>query len=231
MHAVIFKMAPKTEDLGKIFEMAICLVYSIPYIGKYKYGMDEPVKLVPRISQLQSLFPMCIHTAKHGARYDFTSGNDHLSAKTTKGNGRIAPQVIGQPQPKKFCEIIGVNFTNIIELKKHIQLHIQSILPTLVDFTFDCPILYYNAKKNIIKFIKLTAPISWEMHKYSWSCDWTEWNNTSTVKIEMGGVAVPLVEFQFHTKNRTNMAIRWCFENFLETFARHLDITVLDIEN
>jgi hypothetical protein len=220
-------MAPKTEDLGKIFEMAVCLVYDIPYIGKYKYGMEEPNKLVPRISDLKTLFPPCSHTAKRGARYDFTSDDGHLSAKTTKGSAKIAPQVIGQSQPKKFCEIIGINFSGITDLKKYIQLHVQTILSTLVDFTFDCPIVYYNAKKDLIKFINLAVPIDWGAHKYSWSCDWSEWNNSSTVKIDVNGVAVPLVEFQFHSRSRTNMAIRWCFENFLEAFAGHLDVTVL----
>jgi len=210
--------------------MAVCLVYGIPYNGKYKYGMEEPTKLVTRISQLKNLFPPCSHTAKRGARYDFTSSAGHLSAKTTKGGAKIAPQVIGQSQPKKFCEIIGVKFTDVPDLKKHIQLHVQTILPTLVDFTFDCPIVYYNSKKDTIKFIKLVAPIAWEAHKYSWSCDWSEWNNSSTVKIELNGASIPLVEFQFHSKSRTNMAVRWCFENFLEAFAHHLDVTVLGIE-
>ena len=31
----------KTEHLGKIFEMAICLLYEIPFDGKYKYNMKE----------------------------------------------------------------------------------------------------------------------------------------------------------------------------------------------
>ena len=33
-----------------------------------------------------------------------------------------------------------------------------------------------------------------------------------------------LLEFQFHTKNRTNMAIRWCYENFLTIFKENLCI-------
>ena len=32
-----------TEDLGKIFEMAICMLYGIDYDGKYKYSLDEAV--------------------------------------------------------------------------------------------------------------------------------------------------------------------------------------------
>ena len=39
-----------TEDLGKIFEMAICLVYGIPFIGKYKYAMEEAQELKEKIT-------------------------------------------------------------------------------------------------------------------------------------------------------------------------------------
>jgi hypothetical protein len=90
-----------TEDLGKMFEMAICLTFGIPYDGKYKYGMEFPEQLKPRLAKLTELFPMCSHTAKKGARYDYTSvdGTQHLSAKTNKKGkkiGRVAPQVIGQ---------------------------------------------------------------------------------------------------------------------------------------
>jgi hypothetical protein len=220
-------MAPKTEDLGKMFEMAICMVYSIPYIGKYKYEMDIPSKLASRISQLKSLFPMCSHTAKRGARYDFTSETDHLSAKTTKGHAKIAPQVIGQAQPKKFCEIIGIEFIDVNELKRYIQFNINTILSILESFTFDCPIIYYNAKNDTVKFIKLSEPIDWNSYKYSWTREWGVWTNSSTVGVNFGGESIPIMEFQFHSKGRTNMAIRWCFENFLNIFASHVDVTVL----
>ena len=40
----------QTEDLGKKFEMAICLLYDIPYDGKYKYSMEEAEKLRDRLS-------------------------------------------------------------------------------------------------------------------------------------------------------------------------------------
>jgi hypothetical protein len=48
---------------------------------------EEAEKLKERLYKLKELFPSCSHTAKQGARYDFTSINDknlHLSAKTTK---------------------------------------------------------------------------------------------------------------------------------------------------
>ena len=30
-----------TEDTGKMFEMAICLLYDIPYDGEFKYNLEE----------------------------------------------------------------------------------------------------------------------------------------------------------------------------------------------
>ena len=47
----------KTEDLGKIFEMAICLLYEIPFDGKYKYSMEESNIIKTRIQPLLTAFP------------------------------------------------------------------------------------------------------------------------------------------------------------------------------
>ena len=52
--------APKqiiTEDLGKIFEMAICLSYEIEYDGKYKYSLEEADIIKERIYKLKDVFP------------------------------------------------------------------------------------------------------------------------------------------------------------------------------
>ena len=46
----------QTEDTGKIFEMAICLVYGISYNGKYKYNMEVPHSLKYRLLKLVDLF-------------------------------------------------------------------------------------------------------------------------------------------------------------------------------
>jgi len=221
-------MPVKTEDTGKSFEMAICLAYGIPYDGKYKYGMEIPEKLKPRLTKLTELFPVCTHTAKRGARYDYTAKDDiskHLSAKSTKkGVGKVAPQVVGQSQPKKFCELLEIPFTTNEALKEYIQKNIKTILPILVTYTFDCPNVYYNQEKDTIQYITLKSPINWDTYTYKWTCSWDKWANSSTVKLVSGGTETALVEFQFHTKSRTNMAIRWCYENFLTAFKDNLTI-------
>lgn len=218
----------QTEDIGKMFEMAICLAYEIPYDGNYKYSMELPEKLKTRLLKLIDVFPVCKHTANKGARYDFTSLSDetkHLSAKSTKkGVGKVAPQVIGQSQPRKFCEIIGIEYTNISDLKQYIQTNIVKIIPILVHYTFDCPNIYYHHEKNSIRYITLVIPIEWDKYEYKWTCEWSEWSNSSTLKIIVEEKEYALLEFQFHTKNRTNMAIRWCYENFLTIFKENLSI-------
>jgi len=221
-----------TEDTGKIFEMAICLAYGIPYIGKYKYSMEKAQSLKTRLIKLCELFPMCRHTAEKGARHDFTSMSDetkHLSAKTTKkGIGKVAPQVIGQCQPKKFCEIIGIDYMSILGIKECIQTNIVIILPILISYTFDCPNVYYNEKEDTIRFITLNKDIQWDKYNFTWSRNWSEWNNSSSLKVIVEGKEINLIEFQFHTKSRTNMAIRWYYENFLTIFAENLSIIKLN---
>lgn len=217
----------RTEDTGKIFEMAICLVYGIKYDGKYKYSMEKAEILKNRLNKLTELFPTCYHTAKKGSRYDFTSANNeniHLSAKTTKRLGKIAPQVIGQSQPSKFCTLLNIKLIDIASLKEYIQKNITNILHLLVQYTFDCPNIYYNEYKDQIKYIKLFDNIDWSNYEYDWTCNWEKWSNSSTLKIKYKTKYIPLVEFQFHTKSRTNMAVRWFYENFLTVFKDKLEI-------
>lgn len=217
----------KTENTGKIFEMAICRTYNISYNGKYKYEMEEPEILKDKLILLKNYFPLCVHTAEKGNRYDFTSldGLHHLSAKTSKHKiAKVAPQCIGQSQPKKFCSLLGIEFISIPSLKKYIQINIIYILPFLVKYTFDCPNLYYNKENDTIKFINLIKEIDWLTYEYTWSCDYEKWNNSSSLKIKINEQYIPLVEFQIHSKSRTNMAIRWFYENFLIIFKENINI-------
>ncbi len=223
----------RTEDTGKKFEMAICLAYGIPYKGAYKYDMAAPQALAGRLTPLKALFPACEHTASKGSRYDYTAVADptkHLSAKSTKkGCGKVAPQVIGQAQPEKFCEVLGLTWESVPKLKETIQtMSVSSLLSTLFAYTFDCPTIYYNEDTSKIRFITPKSPIDWSAYSYSWTQHWSSWNNSSTLKITApSGKEYALVEFQFHTASRTNMAVRWCYDNVLDIFADHFTIVSL----
>lgn len=224
-------MKLQTEDTGKMFEMAICMAYNIPYVGKYKYSLDLCEKLQPRLANLTKLFPLCTHTAENRSQYDFTAIEDkseHLSAKTVKkGAAKVAPQIIGQATPLKFCAIIGICYTTDEDLKQYMQENISNVLKIMSDYTFDCPNIYYHQQKDTIKYIKLTEQINWSSYKYEWTRDYKIWNNSSVCKIITPTKSIPIAEFQFHSKNRKNLAIRWFYDNVLLIFKDLFDITDL----
>jgi hypothetical protein len=225
-NTIIIKPILQTEDTGKIFEKAICLLYEIEYEGHYKYNIDDAIKLKEKLELLKQLFPMCKHTSKNQGRYDFTSldNKSYLSAKTTKSVGKIAPAVVGQTKPEKFCELLNIEYKSIDELKKYIQENIVKILAEMYEYTLDCSIIYYNRDNEKIKYIEHKNSIEWSDYEYSWTKKWNEWNNSSTLKIKKDGHEYTLMEFQFHSTNRTNMAIRWYFENLLNLFKDNLSI-------
>jgi hypothetical protein len=222
-------MSIETEDTGKIFEMAICLTYEIEYDGKFKYDIEKAKLLKNKLTKLPELFPKCIHTAKKGSRYDFTTVDEkHLSAKSTKkGVGKVAPQVVGQAQPQKLCEILKIEYISNLELKKYLQENIINILPVFSEYTFDSPIIYYNKQLDSIRFITLESTFDWSTYEFSWTSPWDKWNNSTTLKIKDSNKFVPIMEIQFHTKSRTNLAIRWYFENLLNIFKKNLKIIIL----
>ena len=229
----VAKECVKTEDTGKIFEMAICIAFGIPYDGPYKYSMEAAEVIALRLVRLVELFPPCAHTAKRGARYDFTALSDdavglsrHLSAKTSKkAGGKVAPQVVGQSQPQKFCEELTIPFTTVEALKEYIQCNITTILTGLVEHTFDCTNLYYNEEMKTIRMIQMHTLVDWSAYEYVWTCTHETWANSSTLKIKKNdGKYIALLEVQFHTKSRSNMAVRWCYDNFLDLFRDKLDI-------
>jgi hypothetical protein len=219
----------RTEDVGKIFEKAICITYDIAFDGKFKYSVEDATSLSSRLAKLPTLFPMCTHTGKRGARYDFTAfDGQHLSSKTSKArSGKVAPQVIGQAKPEKFCDILEIPFTTIPDLKKYIQTEFVHVLPIMMEYTFDCPNVYYNKGENTIQFITLASTIPWHEFEYVWTCDWSSWNNSSTLKLKTIRGDVAIVEFQFHSKSRTNMAVRWHYDNLITHFKDHFEITLL----
>jgi hypothetical protein len=241
----------KTEDTGKIFEKAICDAYGIPYDGPFQYSQAEVDKLTPRLKRLvtDNMFPMCKHTASKGARYDFTAVAEnsegkviHLSAKSNKKKGgKVAPQVVGQAMPKKFwdeCSVSGIVGSGVggvsevpdtATLKKYIQENITAILPMLWRYTFDSPIVYYVRDTSEIRFI---APVAdapdWASFQYTWSQHYDKWNQSSLLRIVGPGTKEEaIMEFQFHTKSRQNMAIRWCIDKVLTLFAGHFKVTEL----
>ena len=220
------QMVLQTEDLGKKFEMGICLLYGIPYDGKYKYSMVEAEKLRDRLNPLLDVFPHALqHTAKNGSRYDFTGATEpaiRLSAKTTKKDGKVAPQVIGQPSRKKFCDVFEIDKTrseNLSEIKQYIETNVSSMLDKYFETTFDCPIIYYNEHKNVLQFIRLITKIDWSLQIIHFTKTGAAWNESSSIKIGKTTIG----EFQVHS-HRDCIKFRWSFEKLIKLFEDSFEI-------
>jgi hypothetical protein len=222
-------MPLQTEDTGKEFEMAICVAANTPYVGPYKYTMATAERLRSRLTALVKTFPPFVHTASRGSQYDFTGRDDpsfHLSAKTVKKTGgKVAPQVIAQVMPAKFCQIIGIPYTNDADLKQYIQSHVPSVLDLMMKYTFDCTNIFYNKQKDSIQTIVLRRPIVWKRYAFAWTRACEVWGNSTTLKVITNNEnKVSIAEFQFHN-TRKNMAIRWNYEAFVAAFADHFEVT------
>lgn len=222
-----------TEDLGKIFEMAICMLYGIDYDGKYKYSLDEAAALKNRIVKLIDVFPHNIkHTAKNGNQYDYTGVEDttiKLSAKSTKKDGKVCPQVIGQPSKKKFCEFFKIplesdSSISLEKIKTHIEENVMQMLAIYFINTFDCPIIYYNKKLDKLLFITTNQDIQWNnfVIEFSHKKKNKIWGESSTISINNKTIG----EFQVHN-HRDCIKFRWAFENILALFADHFTIVTL----
>ncbi len=212
-----------TEDTGKQLEMAICLAYNTPYVGKYKYGMEEPERLATRLRDLLPPLEGVYHSAEKGAVYDFTApGDHHLSAKSTKKTGaKVAPQQVGQASVPTFCDRMSITQMEPDQLKSYLQENIESLLAKFEECTFDCPILFFDKQKDSLRYIKRESNFRWAGRTFTWTKSADQWANSSTLKVD--GVSV--MEIQFHT-TRKNMACRWCFENVLSLQSEHLSVVL-----
>lgn len=217
-----------TEDLGKIFEKAICLCFDdIPYDGIYKYSLDEAEKLSIRIKKIKDNYPYELtHTASKSNRYDFTGKIDSsikLSAKTTKKDGKVCPSVIGQPSKKNFCNFFKITKENSDTeyIKKFIIQNAKQMLNNYEEYTFDCPILYYNKKTDKCLFIIKIQNIEWEKYDISFShiTKNKKWNESTTITIDN----ISIGEFQVHN-HRDCIKFRWAFEKILKKFKDVFDI-------
>lgn len=222
----------ETEKLGKVFEMAICLAIDTKYDGKFKYDISEARHMVERynLKKIKNNFNGYKHTAIGGARYDFSNGSGkYLSAKTSKiKDAKIGVQCLGQVQPKKFCDYFNIEFTDILTLKKFIQNNTITILKKFEEYTFDCPIIYFNQALNTMKIITQKSKINWESFEYEWTLSPENWNGSSTLKIKNKNTkSCSLVEFQFHSSSRNNIAARWFLEKLLSVCKDYFTIETL----
>ena len=220
-----------TEDLGLITEQALCITFNIPYEGSpFKYDMKEATEISERIttsSQFKNIPKIIKHTAQKGNQYDFLlEDNTHLSCKSTKYQGKVCPQVIGQPTKKRFCEYFKINEETNSNIKSYItqNQNINFMLNEYMAHTFDVPMLYYNKKRNTMLYIKLINPILWNDYliEFSHITKNKVWNESSTIKINTKTIG----EFQVHNK-RNCIKFRWCFEQMLILFKSNFEVITI----
>ena len=202
------------------------MAVNTPYNGPYKYGMDVPEALKPRLMILNELHPGIKHTAENGSRYDF--GEQHLSAKTSKRDGMVCPQVIGQPTKKKFCEYFKLpeGSKNDV-IKEYIVINYRDMLIEYWNYTFDCPVVYYNKKRNKLLYVIIKKEIEWWDFEYEFThnINKKKWNESTTLKINNGEL-ISIGEFQVH-KHRNGVKFRWSFEKLLMAFSDHFEVLEL----
>lgn len=226
-----------TEELGKTFEQAICLIYKTPYVGTFRYSLEKATALSARLTDLPTHFPACHHTAAGGSPYDFTTTTTdtdttpkHLSAKTSQQrDGKVCPQRIGQPTRLKFCQYFGLPTATNADIKSFIVSSLPTLLSAYETHTFGCHILYYNRPRNLIQLIQRTHPIDWTTKTLQLShiLRGRVWNESTTVYlIDSAGEKTSIGEFQVHT-HRDCIKFRWCFERLLNAFPDAFRIVTL----
>ncbi len=218
-----------TEVLGLITEQALCIAFNIPYEGSaFKYDMKEATEISERIktsSQFNHIPKIIKHTAQKGNRYDFLlEDNTYLSCKSTKYQGKVCPQVIGQPTKKRFCEYFKINDETSIKSYITQDQNINFMLNEYLIHTFDVPMLYYNKKRNTMLYIKMINPIIWNNYliEFSHIIKNKVWNESSAIKINTKTIG----EFQVHNK-RNCIKFRWCFEQMLIIFKTNFEVITI----
>jgi hypothetical protein len=223
-----------TNNLGKSFEKAICLLYNTPFHGRDKqYDMHSAEKLMERTQLLKTIYPDIKHVTDYGSKYDFiieNSDDKYLSTKTTKYRGKVCPQVIGQCTRNNFCKYFNIVNKDIINVKEFIQGNIAMVIKKYFENTFLCPILYYNENLDRLSIIKLRQGILWEKYEFEFRHVQRNrlWTGSTTLYIidEFTERDIPIGEFQIHS-NRDVVKFRWYFENLLEQFPEKFETIYL----
>ena len=224
-----------TEDLGLILEMAICIALKIPYIGEFRYSLEKAEALAQKLCNLhQFITEPLTHTAQGKGKYDFTGETLRLSAKSNKKHHKVAPQTIGQPTKKRFCEEFGLRpeLAEPSAIKEYILGHVRDMLPRYFVNTFDCSILYYHEKENTLEIIqaKQLNPIDWldKNKKITFSKNTVDtWNEGSTLYLEVEpGITKAIGEFQLHN-HRNGVKFRWDMRNLLNAFPDNFTVRLL----
>jgi hypothetical protein len=225
-----------TEDLGKVCEMAFCLLANTPYQGTYRYSLEKAETLKDRFKELEPEFRGMRHTGTHDDLYDFTHETNpdlKMSIKSNKTGWMVCPQG-GQGTKKTFCQkfdLSPLGHTDPQSIKAFVVAETARVLTEFTNTTFHCPVIYYNAPYNLVQHIKpirQTNLIDWATIplRFSHIEKGKEWNESTTLYILRDRNLIPIGEFQNH-RNRNCFKFRFHFKNLLDQFKDHFEIRTL----
>lgn len=216
-----------TEDLGKITEYAICLIYNTQFNGPFKYSVEKASDLSERLSALKTILPgKYIHTGNKDNLNDFQNEEnpiEHLSVKSCKSGYKICPQLIGQTS--RFAEHFEMPLSSTKEdIQNYIISNITHVMNRYTETTFHCPVLFYNEKKDEALLIRKINDLDWAEFTQKLSFTHIEkqkdWDESTTLKYEGKTIG----EFQLHN-HRNCTKFRFDIKNLLASFQSHFEVT------
>jgi len=226
------------ESLGQTVEKVLCDIYLID-AEPLKHRSDRRLEdlLLASLSDIKTNHKMPVLATwtggRRGARgghskcpYDFINSNgERVSIKTNlkKTGAKICPPEVGQPGFETFRRYFEPTlgkaaFSSTKALKMEILRSFGSMLPIYLDHLFSCDYLvwiYQHNKKfeyeiinpGILKELKKHNRFS---QRFYFTKTLETWNESNTVKVEIGGRIQSIGEFQFHS-NRTHGSPKFRF--------------------
>lgn len=239
-------MKINNETVGISAEIAIANAFEVDVNEDYAQRADDEVVdyiqpyVIDAFIELGIPRPMK-HCAERQNPVDFMLYNGQtLSVKSNKaGQGKVAPQVIGQPTDETYFDEINehLKFDIIVELEnrglkdnyesrskifKEITLNrIGEIINVYWEHLFSCDYLLYVynvIKKNkllnepcFMVFNKSYVPPLWDPSKFSFTRNIDSWNESNTLKYCNYSIG----EFQAH-KNRNCLKFRFNLDGIIK---------------
>ena len=223
------KKKKTNETTGMSCEKAICLVNSDENESKICITRcdDELVKkIMEPFSQFQKdkSISTLTYTGHSNNKTDFVdvNGRTYSVKSNIRKNGKVCPQVIGQPTKRKFIENVYNPINNVLdqnvsdtEIKQNFFKHTDQYLNLYFQYLFCCDYIIHiciTEKETEFKLIDKMKFI-FEKEKITFSNTCENWKEGITVKYDN----VSIGEFQLH-RNRDSIKFRLILDNLLTFF-------------
>jgi hypothetical protein len=215
------------EEVGKVFEMAICKVFNTPFNGEYIYSEKDAEDMSKKLSVLKTIFSSCEHIGKQN-KYDFKTNLGYLSAKTTKISSMACPQVIGQCAKDTFAKYFNLPLTSTREdCIKYVYENTSYALQEYIKNTFHCSVVYYDTKKNKLSYIIKKGDIVFEKDDLSFSRSFDEWKGSCQIRYK--NITIGNLQTHSDPTRKNIVKFRWNFNNVFSLFKNEFDVKLTSI--